>query len=543
MGTKNVILLLLVLLFSNTFCFESHATSHPKFSEVKKNNDSLYQQETLQQNEKYIQYVISNLSKIEAKKDELTVQSLKDLAYGYAYLNDGGKSSFYFKKYIQSLKQIEEKENPTSRDLKDLAYSYAYSMDVEKSTMYIEKYIKKALEVDILEEEVFDGIRNTDEFQGLLSQYSLKMDSWVIFLFSCGLIGLFLFIVINLRKKGDFVANIMISTFVLFHSLFAWHACIFMSRYNYQTPNAIYLTITFSFLYGPLLYFYYRRISEKYKFKLRDLLHLLPSVILALYILPIYLLPAEGKLHMMFNRDDDSFLELSTIIIAKLVSLIIYGFLVYKVYRKTKKQNNKDQQIINWQRNLMILNFGYVFGYLLFVIGRLKMVTTTVSIYPQIILMSLIIVYVGYVAYVQPRVFSKKFLFGELTLAKYQKSGLTTAFSRELKEQLLILFVEDKFYKESNINLGILAQRLGTTRHNVSQVINEHFELNFFHLVNKYRILEAKEILKNDENRNLNIIDVAYDVGFNNKVTFNKAFKAETNMTPSVYLRNLSISA
>ena len=121
------------------------------------------------------------------------------------------------------------------------------------------------------------------------------------------------------------------------------------------------------------------------------------------------------------------------------------------------------------------------------------------------------------------------------------KSQDSTSFSIELKEQLLQLFTEEKIYKQSNISLGILAQRLGTTRHNVSQVINEHFELNFFHLVNKYRIAEAKEILKNDSEGTLNIIDVAYDVGFNNKVTFNKAFKAETNMTPSRYLQSLRL--
>lgn len=499
MRARNIILVILVAAFSTVFGFKGYDRVQSKFSDTTQNNDSLYQQETLRQEKLQVKSIVKNLTDIEGKENELTKTDLKNLAFGYAYL-----------------------KNP------------------EKAVLYTEKFIKKELKVDILEDEVFNDIRYSPEFQQLLGTYSLRMNFWVIFLFSCGLIGVLLFIVINLRKKGDFVANIMISTFVLFHSLFAWHACVFMSRYNYQSPNTIYLTITFSFLYGPLLYFYYRRISEKYKFKLRDLLHLLPSIILALYILPIYMLPTEGKLHMMFNRDDDSFLELSTIIITKLTSLIIYGYLVYKVYRRTKKENKKDPQIILWQRNLMIFNLGYVLGYLLFVIGRLKIFTTTVSIYPQIILMSLIIIYVGYVAYVQPRVFSKKFLFGELTLAKYQKSGLTTAFSKELKEQLLILLVEDKLYKDSNISLGILAQRLGTTRHNVSQVINEHFELNFFHLVNKYRIAEAKEILKNDQNRNLNIIDVAYDVGFNNKVTFNKAFKAETSMTPSVYLRSLS---
>ena len=76
---------------------------------------------------------------------------------------------------------------------------------------------------------------------------------------------------------------------------------------------------------------------------------------------------------------------------------------------------------------------------------------------------------------------------------------------------------------------------MNTTRHNASQVINEHFEVSFHELINTYRIQEAKKILDNDFKKNLNIIDVAYEVGYNNKVTFNKAFKKDTQLTPSEY--------
>ena len=84
----------------------------------------------------------------------------------------------------------------------------------------------------------------------------------------------------------------------------------------------------------------------------------------------------------------------------------------------------------------------------------------------------------------------------------------------------------------------MLANRLNTTRHNASQVINEHFDMSFHELVNKYRIEEAMEILQDDSKQKWNIIDIAYEVGYNNKVTFNKAFKKETDLTPSQFQRN-----
>ena len=97
------------------------------------------------------------------------------------------------------------------------------------------------------------------------------------------------------------------------------------------------------------------------------------------------------------------------------------------------------------------------------------------------------------------------------------------------------MFDDEKIYRESDISLESLAQRLNTTRHNASQVINEHFKVSFHELINTYRISEAKEILQNDLQKNLHIIDIAYEVGYNNKVTFNKAFKKITQLTPSEF--------
>jgi AraC-like DNA-binding protein len=151
-----------------------------------------------------------------------------------------------------------------------------------------------------------------------------------------------------------------------------------------------------------------------------------------------------------------------------------------------------------------------------------------------------VVFYVSYIAYIRPEVFKGKInLVDPINLFKYKKSGLTTAYSNELKENLLRLLVEDKIYKTNDINLETLSDMLGTTRHNTSQVINEHFGMNFFELINTYRINAAQEIFKSDTFNNLNIIEVAYEVGFNNKVTFNKSFKKHLSQTPSQFIRTL----
>lgn len=240
------------------------------------------------------------------------------------------------------------------------------------------------------------------------------------------------------------------------------------------------------------------------------------------------------------NKQELFLKDLTIIIALKCISLITYSYLIYKLNKKNKF-NNKYQEISSWRKNLSLLIITYSVVYFLYGFSLVFQLPYT-FLYPQSFLLSGIVLYIGTVAYVQPKVFSKKYIFQreDLLKIKYEKSGLTDGFSEDLKNQLLYLLNEKRVYRNNEITLNSLAEDLGATRHNVSQVINEHFGVNFFHLINKYRVNEAINIIKSDFNRNLKIIDIAYDVGFNNKVTFNKAFKSETSFTPSQYIQNLN---
>ena len=425
----------------------------------------------------------------------------------------------------------------TNDVLKQVALSYAIMNNEVKASEYVVQYIQNSHDLSILNNSAFDKFEKTALFQSVVKKYKPHLNGWLLFFFATGLIGIFISVVLNLRKKGDTVGNILISLFVLFHSLFIIHLCLFLSNYNFNFPHSLYITTSFSFFYGPLLYFYFKRISKEYKFKKRDLLHLAPSVLLFLYFLPIYILPAQEKLHLLLNRDAVLHSTLITVVLLKYVSLIIYGFLIIKIYLTNKqKKQRPDDRIILWQKNIMVLNSIYVVSYIVYGAALMQFVRVSGLIYPQIFVMSTIILYVGYVAYVDPRVFSKKHIFRKFKLFKYKNSGLTKGLSNELKIALIRLLEDEKVYRSSNISLAYLSEALGTTRHNLSQVINEHFGMNFFHLINKFRIKEVLHIFNNEYKEGLHIIGVAYDVGFNNKVTFNKAFKLETNLTPTQYL-------
>ncbi|MBW8244446.1 helix-turn-helix domain-containing protein [Muricauda oceani] len=122
---------------------------------------------------------------------------------------------------------------------------------------------------------------------------------------------------------------------------------------------------------------------------------------------------------------------------------------------------------------------------------------------------------------------------------KYEKTGLSEAFSLELKNKLEHLMNEEKLYLDHELRLDNIAELLGISRHHASQVINENFNLSFYDFVNSYRIEEAKNRLCSDfESSPESISDIAYQCGFNNRVSFYKAFKKITHITPKEFIQS-----
>ena len=122
---------------------------------------------------------------------------------------------------------------------------------------------------------------------------------------------------------------------------------------------------------------------------------------------------------------------------------------------------------------------------------------------------------------------------------KYEKTGLSEAFSLELKSKLEDLMATQKPYLNHELRLDDIALLLDISRHHASQVINENFNMSFYEYINQYRIEEAKNKLSsNVGSESYSISDIAYQCGFNNRVSFYKAFKKITHITPTEFMAN-----
>ena len=103
---------------------------------------------------------------------------------------------------------------------------------------------------------------------------------------------------------------------------------------------------------------------------------------------------------------------------------------------------------------------------------------------------------------------------------------------RKRIKEIRSLFEEEKIFKNPDLNRTTLADRLGINQQQLSKEINQHFKMNLSELLNFYRIKEAQALLKN---KNYNIKEVYYEVGYNSRSAFNNAFKKIVKKTPTQF--------
>lgn len=441
-------------------------------------------------------------------------------------------------------KSLENPEVDTELVLKKLALSEAALENGNVAVERIYDYLSLDFNPPFILHEGFDPIREHEDFKELSTAIMPKITGWSIIYFFVALIGFYVVVIILLNKKINRTAGFLIAAFLFIHSFFILNISINRAHYIFEFPHTYLMSTWASFLYGPLLYFYFKRITNKYSFRAIDLFHLVPTVLLIFYLIPnVYAISSTDKIAMMLSRLQDGLgphdsNKLLLIVVLKIISLTAYGYFINRVYGRTRTRNVIDKRSKTWQKNIYHIHISYVIIYTLYGFLIINGQSSGLLFNASVASMSLMVLYIGYSANIQPHVFSGAYEYVNRLFPKYEKSGLTESLSLELKEEVEHLFSKEKIYRENDISLEMLASRLNTTRHNTSQVINEHFEMSFHELVNKYRIAEAKEILQDDSKQKWNIIDIAYEVGYNNKVTFNKAFKKETHITPSQYQRN-----
>jgi AraC-like DNA-binding protein len=112
-----------------------------------------------------------------------------------------------------------------------------------------------------------------------------------------------------------------------------------------------------------------------------------------------------------------------------------------------------------------------------------------------------------------------------------------TVNSEEI-EQLTSYMETEKPYLNSSLSIRNLAKEIEMNSRDLSILINQKLNQHFFDFVNEYRIKEAMDILGNPTKKEVTILEILYEVGFNSKSSFNTAFKKHTGKTPTEFRKS-----
>jgi AraC-like DNA-binding protein len=118
-----------------------------------------------------------------------------------------------------------------------------------------------------------------------------------------------------------------------------------------------------------------------------------------------------------------------------------------------------------------------------------------------------------------------------VTHDRYAKSPLGTPIRQRIRRKLEATLAEGAIYKRSDLSLRALSEALNENPHYVSQIISQELNTSFYELVNRYRIEQAKRMLR--ESPDETVLAIAMNVGFNSKSAFHAAFRRCTGITPS----------
>ncbi len=357
----------------------------------------------------------------------------------------------------------------------------------------------------------------------------MQITAWALCAMIAAAQGTFLAFVLGLKKENR-LPNRLLGAMLMLLSVTLTEWALWWTGLIEEVPAIKGMTFGFPLLFGPLMFLFYQATFEQKPLSYIVLFHFLPFTLAVFLMLPFYL---------RFFEDLSEGLKwippltrrpwFPALIFAQMIG---YGVWIGVRFRPWFLEKT---ELRRWHRWLLAAYYGIIITYLLY--RLLPFLGLTAQEWKYFIAFSLtaFIYLTAWLGYIEPRVFAGIPLKKAIIPGKYRKSSLHPESSAALFANAEKLMEEEQLFRDSRLSLNTFAAKLNEQRHRLSQAINEQSGKSFSEWVNGYRITAARELLAHTSKREKNVIEVAYEVGFNSKNAFNLAFKNLTGMTPTEF--------
>lgn len=313
----------------------------------------------------------------------------------------------------------------------------------------------------------------------------------------------------------------------------------FMEWYDtFPNTKINYYLISLELLFAPLIYFYVKSITTSdFKLNKNDFWHFIPWLLFFSIKLFIFIYDASqpgfndsqnGYMVMNFqwNIIDPVFTIISH---GQMLLYLAFTFQLFYQYRDKIQHyfSNTYKLELNWIRNfLYIYTFIFLYGFIqIFINEYITELSWTQKWWLQFC-SAMAVIYIGIKGY-----FTDTIKLTSLNFESKEKLHLTKKITTNVKEVLLDIedkkeqlrkyFEKEKPFLNPDLNLTELAKQINMNRAELSEIINTGFDLNFNDFINGFRVEAIKQKLHQGEHKQLSLLGIAYDCGFNSKATFN----------------------
>lgn len=286
-------------------------------------------------------------------------------------------------------------------------------------------------------------------------------------------------------------------------------------------------------LFNPAFYLYTRSLVEPtFKLNKNQILHLLPFIF---FESVAYLIKEPFSVSGFFIINQNFWFRMA-FSIASVLSWLLYNWATLSVIMKHRKRLMNEFSTIESNKKLSWLffivifyNFFCVFSIVIAVaviVFRIEYPLSPVYNYSALLLMSYIL---GFYGLRQGTIFMDIEIV-EINKGKYLNSTLNEKRKKEIEIMILEHFSKNKPYLNPELDMNSISDVLKIPKYQITEVLNNCINKNFFSFVNEYRVNAVREMLK--KNKEYSIEDIGYECGFNSKSSFFTVFKKITGMTP-----------
>ncbi|WP_134091839.1 AraC family transcriptional regulator [Olivibacter sp. XZL3] len=360
----------------------------------------------------------------------------------------------------------------------------------------------------------------------------------------CYLSGIFIacfsaFLILGKKKKQ--AADYILAAWFFVIALHLTFFVSFLSGTYNNFPHILGLEIPFPLMHGPILYFYTLCLTAQHPSKGSFLLHLAPAIIVYVLLFRFFLLSPQEKIYIYQHGGGTYRMLRQAIMIAIVLSGILYVMLSFLATRKYKKsiaeQDSNTEKI-----NLDWLNY---------LIAGIAMIWVAVIVKNDVLIFTLVELFILTAEYfgisragILKIAEKAKSDGGKMSVeqaVKYEKNSKSEDIIHDVYERLEHLMVAEKLYKDPELTLSYVASSLQVHPNTLSQTINSMEEKNFYEYINRQRIDEFKQIAILPKNQKFTILTLAFESGFNSKTSFNRNFKKYANCSPREYLKSQNV--